>query len=71
MSNQHPILSDSKRKVEKISFKFENPGDVEIQVPVITCEKTQMKFFHPDDVDYVIDEIEKEYSRVNKKLKKN
>ncbi len=63
-----PILSD-KRRVEKVLFKFDNPGDVEIEVPVITCGRTQQKFFHPEDVDNVITELEKEYKRVHKKLK--
>jgi hypothetical protein len=64
-----PVLSD-KRRVEKILFKFDNPGDVEIEVPVITCERTQQKFFHPDDVDTILTELEKEYKRVHKKLKR-
>ena len=62
-----PVLSD-KRRVEKVLFKFDNPGDVEIEVPVITCARTQQKFFHPDDVDNVLTELEKEYKRVHKKL---
>ena len=64
-----PVLSD-KRRVEKVLFKFDNPGDVEIEVSVITCERTQQKFFHPDDVDSVLTELEKEYKRVHKKLKR-
>ena len=63
-----PVLSD-KRRVEKILFKFDNPGDVEIEVPVITCERTQQKFFHPEDVDNVLTELENEYKRVHRKLK--
>lgn len=64
-----PVLSD-KRRVEKVLFKFNNPGDVEIEVPVLTCERTQQKFFHPDDVDTVLSELEKEYKKIHKKLKR-
>jgi len=63
-------ISDEKRRVEKVRFNFSNPGEVEIQVPVITCERTELKFFHPDDVDFVLDELEREYKKIHKLLKK-
>lgn len=70
MTGEPPVISDEKRRVEKVVFKFDNPGDVEIEAPVINCEKTGKKFFHPDDVDNVLDSLEKEYKRVHKKLGK-
>lgn len=65
-----PVLIDSKKRIEKITFHFDNPGDVEIEVPIITCEKTKMKFFHPDDVEQVISKLDKEYKRIHSQLKK-
>ena len=70
MVSEAPILLDSKRRVEKVLFRFDNPGDVEIQVPTITCEKTHCKFFHPDDVDKVISELQREYDIAHQKLKR-
>ena len=68
MTGISPILKDKKRRVEKVLFGFDNPGDVEIEVPVITCEKTKKKFFHPKDIDNVLETLDEEYERVHKKL---
>ena len=70
MNTNALTISDEKRRVEKVRFNFSNPGEVEIQVPVITCERTELKFFHPDDADFVLDELEREYNKVHKLLKK-
>jgi len=67
---ENPIILEHKKRIEKVLFKFANPGDVEIEVPVLTCERTKNKFFHPDDVDSVLDELDKEYERVHNKLAK-
>lgn len=70
MAVKAPLVFDHKKRVEKVLFRFGNPGDVEIEVPTLTCERTQKKFFHPDDVDKVIFELENEYNKVHQKLKK-
>lgn len=69
MATNTLAISDGKRRVEKVRFNFSNPGEVEIEVPIITCENTQQKFFHPEDVDYVLEELDREYHRVHKLLK--
>ena len=70
MDSKTPVVFDHKKRVEKVVFHFDNLGDVEIEVPVLTCERTQTKFFHSDDVDFVLEELDKEYERIHKKLKK-
>jgi len=70
MENKAPVISIEKKRIEKIVFRFDNPGDVEIEVPVLTCEETGKKFFHPDDFDAILDQLDTEYERVHKLLKK-
>ena len=70
MAGRAPVLLDEKRRIEKVCFDFDNPGNVEIEVPVITCEKSNRKFFHPNDVEDVLEQLEEEYERVNNILKK-
>ncbi|MFH2020531.1 MAG: hypothetical protein ABIJ34_03900 [archaeon] len=71
MVRKIPVIKDEKRRVEKVKFDFKNPGEVTIEAPVINCDVTGRKFFHPDDAEQMFDELDKEYKRVHKVLKKD
>jgi len=62
---------EDKRRMEKVKFEFDNPGNVEIEAPVMKEKNTGEIFFHPDDVDEVLDKLDKEYDRVHKELEKS
>lgn len=59
-----PILIDDTKRLEKVLFRYIGFGDVEVEVPVITCKKTNKQFFHPDDIDSVLEALDKAYKLI-------